>query len=333
MENDFYFQWHLTNFCNWRCRHCYQSDFSPQSDLDLAGLKAVADNILSVLKKWNKQAIINLTGGEPLLKKELIPLLEYLNNQKQVKELAIITNGSLLDKNTIDKIKNFKKLNEIKISLDGATEESNDVVRGKGAFKKAIAAIELLKPCKRIEKTVMFTLLRRNFTETTRMLDLADKLGVNGVILERFIPWGRGEAIKGEVLSKEEWQGLVSRLLQFLEIPFTPELFSYKAFWVRFKRTGPHLFGAPCVAAEGGVCIMPNGDVLPCRRFNLKIGNLLERPLDEIYNGSEVLQDLRKRGKLKGKCKNCLIKACKGCRALAYALKDDYLAEDTQCFK
>ena len=331
-EKSFYFQWHITDLCNFRCRHCYQSNFSSQSDLDLEGLKKIADNILSVLKYWNKRAIINITGGEPLLKQELFPLLEYLDHQKAVKELAVITNASILDRNVADRLANIKKLDEVKISLEGATESSNDAIRGKGAFKKALAALKLLKPHKNIEKTIMFTMLRRNLSEVNRLLELAEENGANGVILERFIPWGRGQAIKAEVLSREEWSGAVNRLLQFLEIPFSKEIFSYKAFWVRFGKTAPQLFGAPCVAADGGVCIMPNGDVYPCRRFNLKIGNLLQNRLDEIYNGSEVLKDLQQRGKLKGKCNDCVIKSCKGCRALVYATTGDYLGEDIQCF-
>lgn len=333
MDKDFYFQWHITNQCNQRCLHCYQGDFSFREDLDWIDLKKVADNILSTVKKWNKLAIINLTGGEPFLKKELFQLLEYLNNQKQVKELAVITNGTLLDEKSVLRLKDFGKLNEIKFSLDGATEESNDMVRGKGTFKKALSAIEILKPIKRIETTLMFTLLKRNLNQAFKILDLAQFQGVGGVILERFIPWGRGAMIKKEVLSKEEWHNLVKRLLQFLEMPFTDEIFSYKAFWVRFKKNGPHLFGAPCVAAEGGICIMPGADVFPCRRFNLRIGNLLTESLDKIYNGSIVLKDIKDRDKLKGKCKICTIKSCKGCRALVYALTGDYLGEDVQCFK
>jgi MoaA/NifB/PqqE/SkfB family radical SAM enzyme len=353
MDKDFYFQWHITNHCNLRCRHCYQSDFSTQADLDWNGLKAVADNILAVLKKWGKLAIINVTGGEPFLKPELFPLLEYLDKQAQVKELAVITNGTLVDKNTVAKLKTLKKLDEVKISLEGAGEELNDAIRGKGSFKQAIHAIQLLKAGKNIETTVMFTLLRKNLADALRILDLAEAQGANGVILERFIPWGRGAEIKDEVLSREEWHDFVTRLLQFLEMPFDKEIFSYKAFWVRFNpsaefhsasggnpginsegstKAGPHLLGAPCVAADGGICIMPDAGVFPCRRFNLKIGNLLTQTLDEIYNGSPVLQDLKEKGKLKGKCRVCSIKSCKGCRALAFAVCGDYLAEDIQCF-
>lgn len=331
MDKNFYFQWHITNLCNSRCRHCYQSDFTLNSDLKWQDLKRTADNILAVLKKWERKAIINLTGGEPFLKPELFELLKYLDGESRVKEIGIITNGTLLNKEVLAKLKSIKKLDEIKLSLEAADEKLNDSIRGKGSFASTLKAIELLKKQKKIEITLMFTILKRNLKEVSRVLSLAQEKGAGGVILERFIPWGRGEAIKNEVLSKEEWRIFLNSLSQFLEVPFDESIAGYKAFWIRFKKGIFRLFGAPCIAAEDGVCIMPNADVLPCRRFNLKIGNLLKEPLDKIYQGSKVISDLKKKDKLKGKCKTCLIKGCKGCRALAYALTGDYLAEDLQC--
>ncbi|MFZ5800859.1 MAG: radical SAM protein, partial [Candidatus Omnitrophota bacterium] len=119
MDKNFYFQWHITNLCNLRCRHCYQEDFTEQGDLGQKELLAVADNILSVLRKRKQKAIINLTGGEPFLKPELFPLLEYLDGNTEVKELAVITNGTLLNKETVLRLREFKKLNEVKLSLEG----------------------------------------------------------------------------------------------------------------------------------------------------------------------------------------------------------------------
>jgi len=84
MEDPFYIQWHITNLCNLRCRHCYQDDFSRKDDLDWPELKAICDNILNTLKVWGRTACIHLTGGEPLLKPELFLLLDYLNPQSVI---------------------------------------------------------------------------------------------------------------------------------------------------------------------------------------------------------------------------------------------------------
>ena len=74
--DSFYIQWHITNLCNLRCQHCYQDDFSKKSDLDWSGLKKSIRSISShTMREWDKTACIHLTGGEPLLKPELFPLL------------------------------------------------------------------------------------------------------------------------------------------------------------------------------------------------------------------------------------------------------------------
>ncbi len=78
---DFGFQWHITNRCNLRCTHCYQEDYSDANELSLDGLKRIANEIIGTLSKWNKRGDIAITGGEPLLKEEMFPLIHYLNQQ------------------------------------------------------------------------------------------------------------------------------------------------------------------------------------------------------------------------------------------------------------
>ena len=65
MKDPFYIQWHITNFCNLRCKHCYQDDFSKKSDLDGAGLKAISDNILTALKIGTGLPVFILQEANP----------------------------------------------------------------------------------------------------------------------------------------------------------------------------------------------------------------------------------------------------------------------------
>ena len=59
--------------------------------------------------------------------------------------------------------------------------------------------------------------------------------------------------------------------------------------------------------------------------------NLLEQPLDQIWRKSEVLEQVRNKENLKGKCGPCEVEDCRGCRSLAFALTGDYLEEDPHC--
>ncbi len=118
MKEPFYIQWHMTNTCNLRCQHCYQDDFSRTHDLGWSGLKEVSDTILEAMDAWDRTACIHLTGGEPLLKPELFPLLDYLDQQPAVEELGLITNGLCIDREIVRKALLIFKTDENK-SLPG----------------------------------------------------------------------------------------------------------------------------------------------------------------------------------------------------------------------
>ncbi|MEW6170238.1 MAG: radical SAM protein [Candidatus Omnitrophota bacterium] len=334
MQKEFHFQWHITNSCNLRCLHCYQEDFTNIKELSWPELKKVSDNILETLDAWNKVTRINLTGGEPLLKKDLNLLLDYLNQKTQVKELSLITNLLLLDKQNLKELNDFSKLKKIKFSLEGLSSETCDFVRGEGVFNKILASLDLLKANKGFKKTLMFTLLKRNLKDLPKIFNFCCEFDMESVILERFIPWGNGIKLKDQVLSSQEWQGVVNHVLELCQSYSAKEdLFRYKAFWIKFHPNSlPELFAANCNILEDSLCIMPNADIFPCRRFNLAIGNLTKDSLKDIWEHSSILNEIRKKENLKGKCRSCAIKNCHGCRALAYALTNDYLAQDPQCW-
>jgi radical SAM protein with 4Fe4S-binding SPASM domain len=313
--------------------HCYQDDFSKKGDLDWPGLKKVSENFIPVLGEWNKKACIHLTGGEPLLKPELFLLLNDLNRRSTVEELGIITNGLLIDPELTRRLSDFSKLKKMKISLDGGDAETNDSIRSKGTFEKVIQNLSYIKEGGRFEILFMLTVMKRNFKSLPSFLKLCQDLGIDGLIIERFIPLGRGKEIVSEVLSQEEWKEMIRMLLDFFptegeEQPFLP----YQAFQISFNGEEPELLGAPCVVGLDGLCIMPEGNVLPCRRFPISIGNLLATPFKQIWEESELLEELRRKENLKGKCGRCKIKDCRGCRSLALALTGDYLGEDPHCW-
>jgi radical SAM protein with 4Fe4S-binding SPASM domain len=331
MEEQFYIQWHITNLCNLRCQHCYQDDFSKKSDLDWAGLEKVCDNLLNTMREWGKTACIHLTGGEPLLKPDLLPLLTHLDRHSIVEELGIITNGLTIDQEIMRRLSGFSKLKKIKISLDGGDAETNDSIRQKGAFDKVMQNLPLIKEGGRFEILFMLTIMKRNFRSLPSLFRLCHNIDIDGLIIERFIPLGRGRKVMDEVLSKEEWKEMVGMLADFISTEEENSFFPYQAFQISFSGGEPELLGAPCVIGVDGLCVMPEGNVFPCRRFPISIGNLLETPLKQIWEESDILKKLRRRENLKGKCGRCEMKDCRGCRSLALALTGDFLEEDPHC--
>ena len=332
MEEQFYIQWHITNLCNLRCRHCYQDDFSKKNDLDWVEIEKVYGHLLDTMREWGKTACIHLTGGEPLLKPELFPLLADLDRHPMVKELGIITNGLLLDQEMMRRLSRFPKLKKIKISLDGGDAKTNDSIRQEGAFDKVMENLPLIEAAGRFEVLFMFTAMKRNFRSLSSLFKLCQTAGVDGLIIERFIPLGRGREIQDEVLGREEWKEMVGMLADFASIGEAEQsLLPYQAFQISFSEEEPELLGAPCVIGVDGLCIMPDGTVFPCRRFPVSIGNLLNNPLRKIWEESDLLEKLRRKETLKGKCGTCEIDDCRGCRSLALALTGNYLDEDPHC--
>ncbi len=333
MEEQFYIQWHITNLCSLRCQHCYQDDFSKKNDLGWAGLERVCDHLLHTMEEWGKKTCIHLTGGEPLLKPDLFPLLAHLDQHPLVDELGIITNGLTIDREMMKRLSEFPKLRKIKISLDGGDAETNDSIRQKGAFDKVMKNLPLIQEAGRFEILFMLTVMRKNFRTLPSFLKLCLDTGIDGLIIERFIPLGRGRTVVDEVLSKEEWKEMVGMLVDFISAEETRNsLLPYQAFQIKFSGGEPELLGAPCVVGVDGICVMPEGNVFPCRRFPVSIGNLLNDSLKKIWEESNLLEKLRKKENLKGKCGSCGITDCRGCRSLALALTGDYLEEDPHCW-
>jgi radical SAM protein with 4Fe4S-binding SPASM domain len=348
LDNDldeFYFQWHITDRCNLRCPHCYQEEYNSKSELSLLDLRKIANQITIALKKWKMKGRIALTGGEPFLKGELFPLMEYLEQDESIWRIGILTNGVLIDQNIINRLKEFKKLYYVQISLDGATKETNDFIRGKGSFEKAIESFRILHK-NGIKTRLMYTVHKKNYHEVPSLIDLAIDENITTITIERFVPEGKGAEHKEWFLSKDDIYRLFKEILNRAESEYekgTPlKIIKYRTLWAmldpdRTKKSDVPLeidIGGMCSIGIDSITIMPDGTVLPCRRLPIPIGNLLSDSIFKIWYTSDTLWKIRNKNNLKGKCNKCeLIPRCSGCRAIAYAMTGDYLSEDPQCWK
>ena len=342
---EFYIQWHITARCNLRCHHCYQEEYNAKSELSLLDLYKIADQITMALKKWKMKGRIALTGGEPFLKDELFPLMEYLEQNENTWRIGILTNGIIIDQKIVDKLKTFKKLYYIQISLDGAKEKTNDFIRGKGSFKKAINSFRLLND-NGIKTRLMYTVHKKNIQDVSSLIDLAINENIKTLTIERFVPEGQGAEFKDWFLSKDEIHNLFQEIVQRAELEYqkgTPlQIIKYRTLWAIINPDRTKIPDVPLEIDLGGMCsigidsltILQDGTVYPCRRLPIPIGNLLEDSIFKIWYTSDVLWKIRNKNNLKGKCNKCeLIPRCSGCRAIAYAMTGDYLSEDPQCWK
>ena len=143
--DEFYFQWHVTERCNKRCRHCYQNEHYPD-DLPLAGLQLVLGRMEEALIKWGRKGSLSFTGGEPLVRrKELFILMQQVDQVSSFEFYALLTNGSLILNDVALALKNQNKLRRVQVSLEGATPETKDAIRGNGSYVETLNSIRTMK--------------------------------------------------------------------------------------------------------------------------------------------------------------------------------------------
>ncbi|MEN6487153.1 MAG: radical SAM protein [Syntrophobacteraceae bacterium] len=336
-------QWHVTDRCNLRCAHCYQDSYSGEEP-GFSGLLSILDQFGELLASWNRRgaapvkAHITVTGGEPFLRPDFMDLLEVFHARGNLFTFAILSNGTLIDRATAQLLKKLRP-SFVQVSVEGR-RETHDRIRGEGAFDRAVAALRLLAR-EGVRTLVSFTAHRDNYTEFPQVAAMARELKVSRVWADRFIPPSAGPPPASgpqspAPLSPEE-------TLLFFHLMHQVRS-SMKRRWLSFRQTEVAMHrglqflaggGAPyrCTAGDSLIALLPGGDVLPCRRIPIRAGNVLEKPLAEIYHGSEILRALRDRDRIAGGCRTCFFaKTCHGgLRCLAYAMTGSPFEADPGC--
>ncbi|MCL5982395.1 MAG: radical SAM protein [Firmicutes bacterium] len=332
LGQEFYFQWHITEQCNLRCKHCYHEKYESSGQLNLTSLLQVLDQIDNAVAKWGKLASLSITGGEPLLRlEELKSIVDHLELKHHVYYFDILTNGILLDEDIVSLLSRSNKLRRVQLSLEGPDDATNDMIRGRGSFRKIVNRIDLLKK-KGIPVSVMVTLTRDNRKEIPSFVALAKEIDVDYLSFERFIPQGNGTELKDQLLSREELRDAFELISKLAEQEKEVRILTYRPLFALCSDNGG--YGAMCSAGTNALTIMHNGVVYPCRRLPLPLGHILKDSLYKIWYDSEILWKIRDCRNLRGKCNGCELRpACRGCRAMAYFVNGDYLAEDPQCWK
>jgi len=344
-KQDFFIQWHLTERCNLRCRHCYQTDRG-SGELPRAEIREVADEVSELLEDWAETYGIvfspsfTITGGEPFLRADLFECVSELEGRGF--ELYLLSNGTLIDR---EKAKLLKEhgFRGVQISIEGP-EPVHDAIRGHGSFRKAMAgAAQVISAG--IPVTLNVTLSKLNSDYLGDLARLASGAGAR-LGLSRLVPSGRGKALADAMLSPLELRDLYRKAFALekegLEIvtgdPIASQMKAQSDGDHSSGESLSHLPAGGCAAGVSGLTLLPDGTITPCRRLPIPLGNVRKDSLREVWSLSPVLARLRQRAAYSGKCRICSRwSGCRGCRAVAYAMsegrgEDDYLADDPQCF-
>jgi radical SAM protein with 4Fe4S-binding SPASM domain len=332
MQDEFYFQWHITERCNWRCKHCYHEGYKATGELTCDELLQILDIMEKTLRGWEKKAAVSITGGEPWLRKnEVKIILERMEKSDVFTRADLLTNGSLLDDDDCKMLASFSVLRRIQVSLEGAYPETNDKIRGEGAFNTTIESIRRMKK-HGLEVSVMMTIAQYNYEEVIPLLEVLNKEQVDAFALERFMPEGQSRKQKDQVLTSEQVKQTFSAVHQWALKNTVPRVLQYRPLFCLLANNDPYV-GAMCSVGENALTILHDGTILPCRRLPIPLGNILTDNLFEIWAESPFLWKVRMPSGLKGKCAHCdHIVQCRGCRAMAYSVTGDWLAPDPHCW-
>lgn len=330
-KEPFHIQWHINDICNLRCKHCYIDDYAHKG-LDFVHLKKIVDDYFVAIKKWKNLPEFSITGGEPLLNKNLFPLLQYIKKKDKKTRISILTNGTLINNSIIKKLK-LVGVNSIQISLEASNAKVHDSIRGKGNYKKVISKIKLLKK-NNFRVSLHFVLSKQNVLEVIPYIKKARELKVNLITISLLVPFGNGKQMKDLMLSPKELKQTFEKIDDFVKENKIDPFFVRRTrpIWCNFNESDDIPVGGNCPVAFSTLTILSNGEVMPCRRFPKVIGDLKKQNFFEIWYGSNVLWDLRKPKNIDG-CGNCSkLDKCGGCRGLAYVYFGDYMAPDPQCW-
>lgn len=337
---EFFVQWHLTENCNLWCKHCYQGERSTD-ELPLPAIKKGIAEVSDMIKEWSDAYEIaflpsmNITGGEPFLRRDLFEILQEIKGQGF--ETYLLTNGTLVDRVRARMLADLG-VKGVQVSIEGP-EDVHDSIRGKGSFDAAAAGVECLVDCG-LAVTLNVTISKLNAEQVKKVVVFGSHAGVQRVGFSRLVPAGRGRALLSQMLTQKElrelYETLFSLELKSLDIVTGDPV----AAQMKIKKDGDAGITAisGCAAGVSGLTIQPNGNVTPCRRLPISLGNVQKDSLRELWATSPLLEALRDRRRYKGACGACPRWAlCRGCRAIAYAYsrakgEDDFLADDPQCF-
>jgi len=312
--------WEITHHCNLRCIHCLSasSDESPD-ELSFDECRAIVDQ-LAALQVFE----INFGGGEPLLKDYFLPLLRYIHEKGIV--TCVSTNGTVLTGEAVACFAGSPLVNE-QVSLDGATPDVNDHIRGAGTFHRIVNGIERLAG-KNIPLSINTVVTSLNFDQLDRIKELAAFYGAR-LRVSRFRPSGR---------ARQSWEMLRLSRAQLRELSAwlnaDPDILTGDSFF-SVTAGGRRRMGLDmCGACKMTCCVDPVGDVYPCAFMQeeaFRGGNLRETTFKDIWDNSSTFERFRRLEP--ASCRRCpRFESCHGgCPAVAWFISRDLNSADPEC--
>lgn len=308
--------WETTLRCNAKCKHCGSRAGENINLKDELTTEEIKTALQSIANKYNaSEILINVTGGEPLIRKDLFEVMEFANCLGY--PWGMTTNGILINDEIILKMKKAG-MTTISISLDGM-EKSHDEFRGvKGSYSRIIENIKKLKKANFLNYLQITTVVNKlNINELEEMYIKMKELEINSWRIVNMDPIGRAEDNKNLALSNDDYKYLLNfikekRKKSKFDITYGCTHFLGMKFEKEVRR---NMF--VCTTGFTIGSILYNGDIYVCpsveRRKELIQGNIRNDDFVDVWeNKFKWFRDLDK-----FKCEEC-----ENCKDWKYCLGD-----------
>lgn len=322
----------LTYKCNHTCKFCSCPWYAPKStyiqneELTISQWKDVINRLY-----FNGVTRFSLTGGEFLLKDGWQEIIQHIRSVGTTygynNPIVVISNGKNMK---TEYLQFFKEMNvHLSMSLPGyktfALHTGVDNADGVlGWFEKAKQL--------GVKTTANITVTNLNYSELFETISLALLNGADDILLNRFLPGGRGlQHIEELKLSKEQVVGMLNEAEEILELSNKQGTVGTeipKCIFSNAKENFPHIsIGYQCAAAKGFFVIDPSGQVRVCNHSPQVIGNVFS---DNFIDDTTYWTRFAERDYMPQKCVRCNNKSecdC-GCREVAHILDNDIAEAD-----
>ncbi|QNU67040.1 radical SAM protein [Ruminiclostridium herbifermentans] len=322
----------VTNRCNLKCVYCYANSgtFDSKSELSIEEIESLLSTMTEPIKK------IIITGGEPLLRYDILDIIRLCNKYGKVQ---LLTNGTLGDAELYKNI--LQLVDSIQISIDSDISEYHDRNRGAGSFEKAVNNAKIISEIDNSKLAIAMTPTPKYKPDIVDMIKFCQSIGVYQLHINRFVPYGR--AIKYEDdFDLQEFYNWVDKGYEYI----------YETYVSYYKQNRKFNFlldvasdlnrevystnrKCSCGINHNLLSIDCNGDVYLCPSLHKKeliLGNIKEKSLVDIKLDSKKRFKSFSVGDL-DKCKDCELKyfCAGGCRAIALNNTNDLYGVENNC--
>jgi radical SAM/SPASM domain protein of ACGX system len=348
----FAIQFHITDACDQRCKHCYifaEGEPCELPSMSLEHMRNVCEQARDLAASYGAAPYFYITGGDPLLHPQFWDLARDLHAHGDL--WAVMGNPFHVTPQVAARLKALG-CRKYQVSLDGL-EATHDAFRKPGSYAATLESLATLKAAG-IWTAVMTTVSSANAQELPALIDVVAKHQVDVYAFARYCPTSPAQAPRFHMEPRAYRELLLAAQERFAahEAAGCPTTFSKKDhLWTLLEyEQGTFVLpgaGAGCACAsapekpliyDGCHCgcshltVTPNGDVYACRRMESCVGNAFEHTLKELFESAAM--EAHRDFDAYEKCARCeLFSWCRGCPAVAAGYTGNQYAPDPQCWK